>query len=305
MAEQDYKGKLLRLFREIMLLTKTPFGLSINELAEKLQVSYRTVYRDLEILNQVGFWPEEVEKGRYVIRGQDRDVARFEKNLQFNAEEAAILSRAVGGIDENHPMKKAILEKLLSFSGMEDVLNVIVKQDISRNMERLAKAIREKKQVILHNYRSAHSQSVRSRTVEPYAFSTDGVFVKAYETDSKLNKTYKIERIEEVNLQNTDWQHEKEHEGETQPDIFGINGGEKQRIVLRMSMRSAQLLQEEFPLSRPHVIKEDHTHYAFDAEVNGFVAISRFILGLADEIEVLQPAALRDFLNERIERKKF
>jgi predicted DNA-binding transcriptional regulator YafY len=118
MAKNDYKGKLLRLFREIMLLAKSPFGLSIKELEEKLGVTYRTIYRDLQLLEQVGFYPEEVTKGKYVIRGLDQDIHRFEKNLQFTAEEAGILASALAGIPENHPMKKAVMEKMLAFSGM-------------------------------------------------------------------------------------------------------------------------------------------------------------------------------------------
>ncbi|MEM7039471.1 MAG: HTH domain-containing protein, partial [Bacteroidota bacterium] len=114
MAKNDYKGKLLRLFREIMLLTKSPFGLSIKELEEKLGVTYRTVYRDLELLEQVGFYPEEIAKGKYVIRGMDSDVHRFAKNLQFTAEEAGILSSALSTIPEGHPLKKGILEKMLA-----------------------------------------------------------------------------------------------------------------------------------------------------------------------------------------------
>lgn len=305
MATSDYKGKLLRLFREIMLLTKTPFGLSINELAEKLGVSYRTVYRDLDLLEQVGFFPEEVAKGKYVIRGLDSEAQKFEKNLTFNAEEAGILSKAVAGIPENHPLKKAIMEKLLSFSGMEDILKVLVKKDISRNIEKLAKATRERKQVTLHNYRSAHSQSIRSRKVEPYAFSTDGVFVKGFEVDSGINKTYKIERIEQVMINDVPWMHEREHEKEEEPDIFGINGGETHSIKLRMSMRAAQLLQEEFPLSSTYIHKEDYKNYLFEGKARSYIAVGRFILGLCDEIEILEPAGLKEYLHEKLGQKKF
>lgn len=300
MAETDYKGKLLRLFREIMLLTRSPFGLTINELAEKLGVSYRTIYRDLTILEQVGFLPEEITKGKYVIRGQDSETRKFEKNLQFSAEEAGILSKAVAGIADNHPVKRAILEKLRTFSGMEDVLKAIVKTDISRNTENLAKAVRERKQVTFRNYHSAHSASIRSRRVEPYAFSSDGVFVKGYEIDSGLNKTYKIERIEEVMIDSVSWQHEDQHEDEQEPDIFGINNGERYHVKLRMGMRAARLLQEEFPLSHPHIYKESYKNYLFEADVNSFVAVGRFIMGLMDEIEILEPKALKQYVEEKI-----
>jgi predicted DNA-binding transcriptional regulator YafY len=305
MAKNDYKGKLLRLFREIMLLTKSPFGLSIKELEEKVGVTYRTIYRDLELLEQVGFFPEEVTKGKYLIRGLDSDIHRFEKNLQFSAEEAGILASALAGIPDNHPLKKPVMEKMLAFSGMEDVLKVIIKTDISRNIEKLALAIREKKQVTFHNYHSANSQSIRNRKVEPYAFSADGVFVKGFEHGQNVNKTYKLERIESVTLLGEKWKFEPFHEPESTPDIFGINSGDPWVIKLRMSMRAARLMKEEYPRSAPHIIKEDFKNYLFEARVNSFIAIGRFIMGLIDEIDVLEPPELKQYLRDKIKSVKF
>lgn len=303
-TDASYKGKLLRLFREIMLLTKSPFGLSIKELEEKLGVTYRTVYRDLQVLEQVGFFPEEISKGKYVIRGLDSDVHRFEKNLQFTAEEAGLMAQAISSVPESNPMKRQVLEKMLAFSGMEDVLKAIIKTDVSRTVEKLSKAIRERKQVRLINYHSANSQSVKDRRVEPYAFSTDGVFIKGFEHGQNVNKTYKIERIEDISILDEEWKFEAWHEKEREPDIFGINGGEPHQIRLRLSMRAASLLKEEYPLSAPHIFKEDYENYLFEARCNSFIAVGRFILGLIDEIEVLEPKGLAKYLDDKIQQRR-
>lgn len=304
MADSDYKGKLLRLFREIMLLTKSPFGLSIKELEKKVGVTYRTIYRDLELLEAVGFYPEEISKGKYVIRGLDSEVQKFEKNLQFSAEEAGILAQALASIPDGNPMKKVIAEKMLAFSGMEDVLKVIVKSDISRNMEKLASAIRERKQVRFHNYHSANSQSIKSRRVEPFAFSADGVFVKGFEHGQNVNKTYKIERIEEVTILEEGFKFEVFHETESKPDIFGINGPESYDVKLKLTMRASRLLQEEYPLSAPHIYKEDFKYFMFEGQCTSFIVLGRFILGLLDEIEVIEPKELTEYLHERLANKK-
>lgn len=294
----------MRLFREVMLLSRTPTGLSINELEEKLSVSYRTIYRDLDLLRNCGFIPEKIGNARYAIRGLDSETKKFEKNLQFTAEEAGVLANAVASIGESHPMRKAIMEKLVTFSGMEDVMKVVVKTEISRNTEHLSKAIREKKQVMLHNYRSASSQSVRTRRVEPYAFSSDGTSLKGFEVDTLQNKTYKIERIEEVIPMPEKWKHEKQHEKHRAEDIFGIDNGEVYHIKLRMTMRATQLMQEEFPLSRTHIVKEDYQHFVFEADVHSFLSIGRFILGLLDEIEVVQSKELKVYLNEKLAKRR-
>jgi proteasome accessory factor C len=184
------------------------------------------------------------------------------------------------------------------------VLKVIVKSDISRNIEKLAMAIRERRQVRLHNYHSANSQSIKSRRVEPYAFSSDGAFVKGFEHGQNVSKTYKIERIEEVALLDEKWKFEVFHEAEAKPDIFGINGGDPYLVKLRMGMRAAHLLQEEHPLSAPHIYKEDYKHYIFEGTCNSFIAVGRFVLGLIDEIEVLGPPELKEYLSERLSGRK-
>ncbi len=288
-----------------MLLTKTPFGLSIKELEVKLGVTYRTIYRDLEILEQVGFYPEEIAKGKYVIRGLDNDVHRFEKNLQFTAEEAGLMAQVVGAIPANNPMKRQIMEKILAFSGMEDVIKAIIRTDISRTVEKLSKAMREKRQVKLINYRSGHSQSIKNRQIEPFAFSSDGIFIKGFEHGQNVCKTYKIERIESVELLNAEWKFEIWHEKLGEPDIFGITGGEPKEVVLRMSMRAANLLKEEYPLASPHVIKEDFKNYRFEARINSFIAVSRFILGLIDEVQVIGPQELIEYIDDKIRHRRF
>lgn len=303
-TDASYKGKLLRLFREIMLLTKTPFGLSIKELEKKLGVTYRTIYRDLEVLQQVGFFPEEVSKGKYMIRGLDSDVHRFEKNLQFTAEEAGIMAQVIGAIPEGNPMKRQIMEKMLAFSGMEDVMKAIIKTDISRTMEKLSKAMREQRQVTLINYRSGNSQSIKNRRIEPFSFSIDGVFLKGFEHGQNVNKTYKIERIESVELLVEEWKFAGWHEQIKEADIFGITGGEAIEVKLRMSMRAANLLKEEYPLAGPSIYKEDYKNYLFEARIHSFIAVGRFILGLIDEIEILEPKALIDHIDEKISKRR-
>ena len=298
--ENDYKGKLLRLFREIMLLYNTPVGLSVKELAERVGSSWRTVYRDIEILSESGFLTEEVERGKFVIRGMDREMRKFEKNLQFTPVEAAMISQAVTGIPESNPMKKQIMEKLLSFSGMDEMLKTIVKTDISRKYELLTKAVREKKQVVLVNYHSSNSQSIRSRIVEPYSFSVDGVFVKAFEAETTSNKTFKIERIEEVQLKSDAWKFEKKHEPDQLADIFGFTGEEETIVSFKMTMRATNLLKEEFPATMPFIYKESARQYVFEGPVRNFTGVGRFIMGLWDEVEGIKPDRFKEFLLKKI-----
>ena len=63
------------------------------------------------------------------------------------------------------------------------------------------------------------------------------------------------------------------------------------------------LLWGKFAQSKKTLIDQTK-HYLFEAHCNSFIAIGRFILGLIDEIEVLEPAALIEHLNERIAKRR-
>jgi predicted DNA-binding transcriptional regulator YafY len=62
-------------------------------------------------------------------------------------------------------------------------------------------------------------------------------------------------------------------------------------------------LREEYPLSIPFTEKTDQ-HYHFHGPVSNLEGVSRFVLGLIDEIEIANPAELKDFVEEKIKRRK-
>jgi proteasome accessory factor C len=74
------------------------------------------------------------------------------------------------------------------------------------------------------------------------------------------------------------------------PDIFGFSelNGEKFDIELRLSLRAYLILKEEYPLVEPYVKKEvNKATYLLKCTVNNPKVITRFVLGLKAEIEIL------------------
>lgn len=72
-----------------------------------------------------------------------------------------------------------------------------------------------------------------------------------------------------------------------------------------MSILAFNLLIEEYPLSEEFIsmLKEDS--YIFNGWVSNYVGISRFLLGLRDEVEIIKPEGLKNYLNLKILNKKF
>ena len=106
--------------------------------------------------------------------------------------------------------------------------------------------------------------------------------------------------MEQVTLLPDEWKFEPWHEKEMSPDIFGITSGQKNKIVLNLSLRAASLLREEYPLAAPFIYKTGPSSYRFEAECNSFVAIGRFVLGLMDEIEIQEPKTFIKYVEDTI-----
>jgi hypothetical protein len=62
-------------------------------------------------------------------------------------------------------------------------------------------------------------------------------------------------------------------------------------------------MREEHPLSIPYIQKTDDG-YTFHGPFSNFEGISRFILGLIDEIRIEHPSTLKEFVQHKINMQK-
>ena len=74
-------------------------------------------------------------------------------------------------------------------------------------------------------------------------------------------------------------------------------------ITLNLKLRAYLLFREDHPLSIPYFEKKDEGYYQFHGPVNNFDGIGRFVLGLMDEIVIVEPREFREFVSERIGRR--
>jgi predicted DNA-binding transcriptional regulator YafY len=138
--------------------------------------------------------------------------------------------------------------------------------------------------------------------VEPLGFHENYSHLRAYEPAGKKIKVFKLERISEIILLDKPQKYKNILQNEI-ADVFGIIGNEPVEILLKLSMRAYLLLREEFPHSLPFLIEENQ-NYFFSGTVNGFQGVSRFILGLLDEVEVIRTESLREYLQQKICNRK-
>ncbi|MGC3944082.1 MAG: WYL domain-containing protein [Chryseolinea sp.] len=290
------QAKLLRLFQIIAVLKSGHW--TIQQLAERFDTSPRTIYRYMNLLEAVDFLIEKDFENRYFIITSDDDPTQ----AVFSVEEMRLMKKLIATGTNDNPLKNLLLKKLSLNSEIDSMPRLFLKQRIGKFVEEIAEAIRTKQQIVLVNYHSANSNDIRDRLVEPIHFGDNYQSVVALDTGDMVCKQFKLDRIGSLVIGPAGYQYEALHK-KNQADIFGMSGDSETKITLQLTMRAYLLLREEFPLSIPYITQIDDG-YVFNGPVSSFEGPSRFVLGLIDEIAVVEPDSLRDFIDDKIRGRK-
>ena len=292
-------GKLL----ELILYLNSRQGRTIDEITEKAEISRRTAFRYLNTIRDAGLVVNK-ENDRYRVdkeHGTGRDISEL---LHFNREEAYLLSQAIHSLCDETPIKANLFKKLYSIYDFHRVADTVVNKKQSENVHILIKAIEEQKQVVLRSYRSSSSKIIRDRLVEPYKFTYNDICVWCFDPEDRENKLFRVSRINRVEIYDKNWQYSSLHRN-MEVDPFRISGPEKTPVKMMLGLRSYNLLIEEFPLAGEYVTKIDDRNYLFDGWVCGFEGVGRFVLGLINEIEILEPNTFKGYLMKVMGERKF
>lgn len=293
-------SKLQKILKLMMLLTGG-IRYSRNEIMKRLQIDERTFYRYLNILREAGFVIPKPENSRYSIDKNSPFFSEISELLYFSREEAVVLYNALHAISDDNILKQNLQHKLFELYDFGDKPDVVVKPEHATIIHELMQARKYRSRVILEGYLSANSNSASDRLVEPFGFTTNFVAVWAFDVNAHSCKTFKISRIRSVQTLSEPWQYESRHKRKPL-DVFRISSDEKTKVRLRLSIRAAELLKEEYPNSESYITQTDDTTFIFEGPVSGYEGVGRFILGLPGEIEVMHPNELMDFVRNKAKK---
>ena len=291
--------KIERMLRLMKMLTAN-VEYSVDDIAARLDMSRRTIYRYIDTFRDAGF---VIKKSGQCIR-LDKESPHFKDISQlvhFTEEEAVILRRAIESIDDTNTLKMNLKRKLYSVYDSKTLADTVVKGHNAGNIHSLIEAIENRRQVVLRNYHSAHS--IRDRKVEPFGFTTNYVNVWCYDTEDGKCKIFKTARIDGVEILDDVWQHESEHE-EGFIDIFRMIGSARIHVRLELGLLSRNLLLEEYPLAEEYVSQIAPERWLLETDVANLHGVGRFIAGLLDDIRIIEPHGLKTYLLDYINRHK-
>lgn len=275
-------------------------SLTIGEIASRLGISPRTVYRYLDTFKGAGFSVKRLYGNVYKLEEVPDEAPNFDKLVYFSEEEAYLVNNLIDSLSPTNSLKKGLREKLAVIYDSTSIEDFVDRRSNAAHVESLRKAAQERKRVILHDYESGNSKTIRDRVVEPFGFTTDFMDVWAFDVEDEHNKVFKIQRIGEVEITDKPWRFETSHRRQGR-DVFRLSGRNASRIRLRLSVMAKNLLIEEYPLAEADIVR-DGSSWILDTMVYNYAGACRFYVGLMREVKIIDSpefeAYVRDYLNE-------
>lgn len=288
--EQPKIERLLRLMK--MMSGNTNF--TVDELAERLGISYRSIYRYIDTFKESGFVVEKLHSNVYKLGKMPKSYVDLKRLIYFSEEEAYIINSLINSLDNTNALKTNLLKKLSAVYNSTSIANYTCNKESALSIESLGEAIKDRKKVILKNYESGNSHKVSDRLVEPFEFTTNMIDVWCYDLEKKENKVFKISRIGEVRVLEEEWSEEEAHR-KSITDCFRMSGFEQTPVKLEMGIMAKNLLLEEYPLAEKDLRKEGD-RWILETTVSDMAGVGRFVIGLAHDIKVIDSPELVEYI---------
>jgi proteasome accessory factor B len=303
------RDRLARLTRVVALLKAHPAGMTTQEIARRIDVSVRTVYRDLNAIEgeiDIAVWSED---GKWGLAAEG-----FLPPLKLTLDEAmaVVLSARlmVRYADKYDPDLASAFEKLgeiLPAALGEHVartLDVLSRhprdETFSRHVRLLTKAWAERRIVSL-DYEPARygpDSAPRTARVRPFllepSLQTHALYLVGFDETRDAVRTFKVERIRDLSV--TPDRFEPPEAGveamfDRAWDI--IADQEPIEVVIRFSPSVAARVQEARWHPSQTVSIEGDGSLVWRATVAGTIEVRLWVLQWGDDAEVLAPQSLR------------
>lgn len=291
------EGRLFQIIYHVLEKGKT----TIPELAEKLEVSERTIYRDIDALSAAGI-PVYAKRGR---NGGVRLMEGFALSREmFSERERKELLSALQSLSAAGAYDTALLGKLSA------LFQVSSQEWCEVDFSRWGEQARDNEKFEVLKQAVIYHRAVRmvyvgaggkegARTVWPLKLSyrSRAWYLKAWCTEKqdfrlfKLHRILKWELLEERFTPPSNWE-EKEN---------GMGGGSAQEpslVQLRFPREMAYRVYDEFEESQVRQEEDGNFLVAVPMPVDDWVI--SFLLSFGTQVEVVEPVYLRERLADKI-----
>lgn len=283
---------------ELILLLTNNHTHNVEDICSRLNISPRTFYYYIEFFRDCNF--NVFHDGPFYSLGQDSYYfKRLMQNISFTQDEASAMLNVLDRWDEPSVLLESVRSKLARFYNLGNGADGEARESGARKISILHDCIRQQLMVVLKGYSSPHSQTRKDRLVEPFTMMNNNQEVRCYEPASGMNKTFKIARMDDVEPLATTWLNQHKHR-KMHTDVFMFSSEEQVQLRMVMGMLSHNVMLEEYPRTKGLFQQMDDGRWLLEIKVCSFKGIGRFVLGLYEDIEVLDNAAFKSYLRVKI-----
>jgi len=253
--------EVIRQWRVLHALESSRHGATIDALAGELEVTTRTIRRDLAALQEAGFalYDERDENGRVHWRIDGHVLKGLETGFTLAELCAMYLSRHLLESVAGSPFQRDLSN---AFGRLEKILSPRMRQFLDRLPSVLAAKpgprarggsssadiVARLLEATLHfrvttmRYHSVSSGRVKDYVIHPFrlAFALGGLYLLAYVPDYKDVRTFAVDRIASASLEKQTFTPPQQPVGE---DVFanslGVNTGPPERVEIEFDARVA------------------------------------------------------------------
>jgi len=248
--------EVIRQWRLLHALESSRHGATIDGLASELDVTTRTIRRDLAALQEAGFalFDERDDEGRVRWRIDGQALHGLESGFTLPEVCALYLSRNLLEAVAGTPFQRDLTN---AFARLEKMLSPRMRQFLDRLPSVLAAkpgprargaatspgTVARLLEATLHfrvttmTYHSVSSKRVKEYVVHPYrlAFAQGGMYLLAYVPEYKSVRTFAIDRITSVTLEKQTFTPRQDIGDDVFANSLGVNTGPPERVELEFA----------------------------------------------------------------------
>src|SRR5216110_908747 len=246
--------EVIRQWKVLHAMESSRHGVSIDALAKDLEVTTRTIRRDLAALQEAGFplYDEHDEDGRAHWRLDGQVLKGLETGFTLAELCALYLSRNMLEAVAGTPFQRDLT---LAFTRLEKMLSPRMRQFLDRLPHVLAAKpgprsrggaaspdlVARLLEATLHyrvaqmKYNSVSSGRMKDYVIHPYrlAFAQGGLYLLAYVPDYKDVRTFAIDRIASVSLEKETFTPKQQVGEDVFANSLGVNTGPAEKVEIQ------------------------------------------------------------------------
>ncbi|HXG88038.1 MAG TPA: transcriptional regulator [Vicinamibacterales bacterium] len=319
-------SEVIRQWNLLRALEAARHGATVKQLSKDLEVTTRTIWRDMEALQAVGF-PLFSEKDgretRWRLNGvpfkglADLGISFVELCSLFMGR--AMVSSMAGAPFGSalaamcHKLERTLPDKMRLFLDRLPALieakgGATKKSDAKTHDEHVGKLLEASlhRRVCVMRYHSASRNRTKDYTVHPYrvVHAHGGLYLLAWVPEYAEVRTFAIERIKRVSLQEQTFVLQAELPADAFAHSLGVNRGKPERIIVLFAPRIAGYVRERTWHKSQQLEDLPDGRVRMTLNVCADAALKTWVLGFGAFAKVEAPSSLAEEILAQLEQAR-